>query len=185
VCSRRGHPRRHRLGAADWLPVGVATDGAGLRQWCHLLAPPSRLPRGRRLGEVAHQAAELVRGRGCHRLVHGQRRFPQHARQQRGGQTGPNPVDRGQTGSKYHLVVVRNGIPFAVRLSAANAHDAKQLLPLVLVIPPIIGPCGTPGRPHKRAVKLHSDKAYDASTTLASMAPPTDRPVAEPGTDCG
>jgi hypothetical protein len=106
-------------------------------------------------------------------------------RQGRGGQTGPNPVDHGQTGSKYHLVVVRKGIPFAVRLSAANAHDAKQLLPLVHVIPPIIGPCGRPGRPRKRAVKRHSEKAYDASTTLASMASPTDRRVAESGTDCG
>jgi DNA-binding MarR family transcriptional regulator len=29
-------------------------------------------------------------------------------------------------------VVDRNGIPLAVRLSAANTHDATQLLPLVL-----------------------------------------------------
>ena len=41
-----------------------------------------------------------------------------------GEQTGPNLVDRGQPGSKYHLVVDQHGIPLAVRLSAANAHDA-------------------------------------------------------------
>src|SRR5829696_8878040 len=38
-------------------------------------------------------------------------------RAKRGGeQTGPNPVDRGKSGSKYHLMVDRNGIPLAVRL---------------------------------------------------------------------
>ncbi len=70
-------------------------------------------------------------------------------------------MDRGKPGSKYHLVVDRNGIPLAVRLSAANAHDSKQLLPLVDAIPPIIGPRGRPGRPRKRPAKLHADKAYD------------------------
>jgi len=78
-----------------------------------------------------------------------------------GEQTGPNPTDRGKPGSKYHLVVDRKGIPLAVRLSAANAHDATLLLPLVDAIPPIIGPRGRPGRPRKRPAKLHADKAYD------------------------
>src|ERR671923_546218 len=75
-------------------------------------------------------------------------------RAKRGGEgTGPNPVDRGKRGSKYHLVVDRNGIPLAVMLSAANAHDATQLIPLVDAIPPIIGPRGRPGRPRKRPAK--------------------------------
>jgi transposase len=60
-------------------------------------------------------------------------------------------------------VVDRNGIPLAVRLSAANTHDSAQLLPLVDAIPSIIGPRGKPGRPRKRPAKLHADKAYDAS----------------------
>ena len=58
-------------------------------------------------------------------------------------------------------MVDRNGIPLAVRLSAANAHDSTQLLPLVDAVPPIIGPRGRPGRPRKRPAKLHADKAYD------------------------
>ena len=85
----------------------------------------------------------------------------QRAGQKGGEQTGPNPTDRGKPGSKYHLVVDRNGIPLAVRLSAANVHDATQLLPLVDAIPPIIGPRGRPGRPRKRPAKLHGDKGYD------------------------
>jgi hypothetical protein len=61
------------------------------------------------------------------------------------------------------LVVDRNGIPLAVRLSAANANDATHLIPLVDAIPPIIGPRGRPGRPRKRPAKLHADKAYDST----------------------
>lgn len=72
-------------------------------------------------------------------------------------------MDRGKAGSKYHLIVDRKGIPLAIRLSAANAHDATQLLPLVDAIPSIIGPRGKPGGPRKRPAKLHADKAYDAS----------------------
>jgi transposase len=66
-------------------------------------------------------------------------------------------------------VVDRNGIPLAVRLSAANAHDATQLLPLIDAIPPIIGPRGRPGRPRKRPTKLHADKAYDSSALRRAL----------------
>ncbi len=85
----------------------------------------------------------------------------QRAGQKGGEQIGPNPFDRGKPGCKYHLVVDRNGIPLAVRLSAANAHDSTQLLPLIDAIPPIIGPRGRPGRPRRRPAKLHADKGYD------------------------
>jgi transposase len=85
-------------------------------------------------------------------------------RAKRGGDdTGPNPVDRGKRGSKYHLVVDRNGIPLAVRLSAANVHDSRWLEPVIDAIPSIIGPRGQPGRPRKRPAKLQADKAYDSS----------------------
>ena len=118
---------------------------------------------GRRLGEAARTALELVGGSGGHRLVAGERGQFERAGQKGGEQTGPNPTDRGKRGSKYHLVVDHNGVPLAVRLSAANAHDATHLLPLVDAIPPIVGPRGKPGRPRKRPAKLHADKAYDAA----------------------
>ena len=66
-------------------------------------------------------------------------------------------------------MVDRNGIPLAVRLSAANAHDSTHLLPLVDAIPPIIGPRGKPGRPQKRPAKLHGDKAYDSSALRRAL----------------
>jgi transposase len=80
---------------------------------------------------------------------------------QGGGKTGPNPTDRGKPGSKRHLVVDRRGIPLAVRLSAANAHDSLLFEPLIDAIPAILGPRGRPGRPRKRPAKLHADKGYD------------------------
>ena len=83
-------------------------------------------------------------------------------RAKRGGEdTGPNPVDRGKAGSKFHLLVDRQGIPLAVLLSAANVHDSKLLEPLVDTVPPIRRPTGQPGRPRFRPAKLHGDKAYD------------------------
>src|SRR5919199_1518175 len=83
-------------------------------------------------------------------------------RAKRGGEaTGPNPTDRGKQGSKYHVLVDRQGVPLAVQLSAANAHDSKLLEPLVDAVEPIRRPTGEPGRPRKRPAKLHGDKAFD------------------------
>jgi transposase len=82
-------------------------------------------------------------------------------RAKRGEQTGPSPTDRGNAGSKYHVLVDRQGVPLAVQLSAANVHDSKLLLPLVDAVEPIRRPTGEPGRPRRRPSKLHGDKAFD------------------------
>jgi transposase len=111
----------------------------------------------------------LARRSSCHRLEPGERRQPQCPGEKGGEQTGPSPTDRGKPGSKYHVVVDRNGIPLAVRLSAANAHDSTHLLPLIDAIPSIIGPRGKPGRPRKRPAKLHGDKAYDAAALRRAL----------------
>ena len=86
----------------------------------------------------------------------GRRLVPSHCglaerpRQKRSEPTGPNPVDWGKPGSKYHLVEDRKGISMAVRLSAANAHDVNQLIALVDVIPVVIGSRARLGRSRKR-----------------------------------
>lgn len=72
--------------------------------------------------------------------------------------TGPNPVDRGKTGSKIHVLSDRAGLPLSVAVSAANTNDADALKPLVRAIPAIRSRCGP--RRH-RPDKLHADKAYD------------------------
>jgi transposase len=121
------------------------------------------LARSRRLAEAEPAALELTGRRGGHRLVTSHRGQPQCAGQKGGEQTGPSPTDCGKRGSKYHFVVDRNGVPLAVNLSAANAHHATHLLPLVDAIPPIVGPRGKRGRPRQRPAKLHADKAYDTA----------------------
>jgi len=48
-----------------------------------------------------------------------------------GGETGPNPTDRGRTGSKRHLVTDAKGIPLAIRLTATNIHDSHLFEDLI------------------------------------------------------
>ncbi|CCF86025.1 transposase (fragment) [Nitrolancea hollandica Lb] len=55
-------------------------------------------------------------------------------------------------------MVDRQGIPLAVRLTAANVHDSLVFEVLIDQIPPIKRPRG---RPRKRPAKLHADKGYD------------------------
>ena len=94
-----------------------------------------------------------------------------------GALTGPNPVDRGKLGSKYHLLVDGRGIPLAVALSAANTHDSLLLEPLVDAIPAIIGPRGRPGRPRRRPARLHADKGYDYPRCRRALRRPGHQPA--------
>ncbi|CAL9664767.1 hypothetical protein SUDANB126_07180 [Streptomyces sp. enrichment culture] len=72
--------------------------------------------------------------------------------------TGPNPTDRGKSGSKIHLITDRNGLPLSLGISGANVHDSLGLEPLVRGIPPIRSRRG-PRR--RRPAKLHAGKGYD------------------------
>lgn len=85
-------------------------------------------------------------------------RLGQRPRPQRGRLTGPNPTDRGESGSKIHLIVDRHGLPLSLGISAASLHDSQALIPLVRGISPIRSRRG-PRR--RRPAKLHGDKGYD------------------------
>lgn len=58
-------------------------------------------------------------------------------------------------------MVDADGIPLAVRLSAANIHDSRMLEVTLDAIPPICQARGGRGRPRRRPAKLHADKGYD------------------------
>jgi len=78
---------------------------------------------------------------------------------QKGGErTGPNPTDRGRPGSKRPIITDANGIPLAVRLTAANVHDSRVFEHLIDAGPSVRQ---RRGRPRQRPAKLHADKAYD------------------------
>ena len=57
------------------------------------------------------------------------------------------------------MITDGGGIPLAVILTAANAHDVTQLLPLIDAIPAIKG---KPGRPRRRPQRAQGDRAYDS-----------------------
>ncbi|WP_431606321.1 IS5 family transposase [Kocuria rosea] len=80
-------------------------------------------------------------------------------RAKRGASTGPNPTDRGKAGTKYHLLVTADGLPLAVAISGANRHDSMLVEPILDGLAPVKG--RGRGRPRRRPIKLHADKAYD------------------------
>jgi IS5 family transposase len=91
-------------------------------------------------------------------VVSGGGRRGQRASEKRGPLTGPNPVDRGKSGSKLPVLTDASGLPLAVAVSAANTHDSLALVPLVQAIPAI----RSRRRPRRRRpAKLHGDKGYD------------------------
>jgi transposase len=75
-------------------------------------------------------------------------------RAKRGGElTGPNPTDRGEAGTKYHVVASTDGLPLGVVPSAANVHGTRlfpHLLRLALAV------CAAVGR-------LYADAGYDGA----------------------
>ncbi len=77
----------------------------------------------------------------------------------KGGQyTGPPPVNRGRSGSKYHLITDGHGTPLAALLTGGNLNDVTRLLPLLDAVPPIRGRVG---RPRCKPDSLLADRGYD------------------------
>ena len=72
-----------------------------------------------------------------------------------GSQTGQNPTDRGNRGSKIHVLVDQRGAPLAVYITGANCHDKWSADDVIfsIVIP----------RPDPTAVEQHLclDRGYD------------------------
>ena len=140
------------------IPLGEPAQGPGLRLRHDLLAALVRLASVRGLRAAPPRAAGPARPRERDRLV------PLLARQrllrgEKGGElTGPNPTDRGKPGTKRHVLVDAGGIPLALELTPANAHDSTMLEPMLDAVPPV-RQCR--GRPRKRPGKLHADKGYD------------------------
>ena len=74
-----------------------------------------------------------------------------------GEHTGRNPTDRGKLGCKHHLLVDQRGLPLVAKISGAQVHDSRFLIPLVESIPAVKG---LAGRARKRPGKLHADRVY-------------------------
>jgi len=110
------------------------------------------------MGAAPSSVARTATSGRADRLESGEPGFGERTGAGGGAKTGPNPTDRGKSGSKRHLVVDRAGIPLAIRQSGANVHDSKMLEETIDAIPALKG---RRGRPRKRPAKLHADKGYD------------------------
>nr|WP_308309810.1 IS5 family transposase [Streptomyces sp. CHD11] len=101
----------------------------------------------------------------------------------KGELTGLNPVDRGEYGSKIHLITERTGLPLSDGISGANVHDSQAVVPLVQGIPPVRS---RRGRRRRRPGKLHGDKGYDCNRLRRWLRDRRITPrIARKGTDSG
>lgn len=78
-----------------------------------------------------------------------------------GDKTGPSPVDRRKKGTKFTLLVDRNGVPLVIRAAPANASDHQELLPTVMQFPKV---AGKRGRPRTNPKELYADAGYDSAS---------------------
>lgn len=83
-----------------------------------------------------------------------------------GESTGPSPVDRGKKGTKYTLLVDRDGVPLVLRAVAANRSDHLEILPAVTSFPEV---GGKPGRPRTHPEKLYADAGFDCDPTRSIL----------------
>jgi transposase len=70
----------------------------------------------------------------------------ERAGQARGDQVGANPVDRGKSGSKLHLVCDDGGVPLTAVVTAANVNGTTMFQAIVEDIPPVRTPAGVRGQ---------------------------------------
>lgn len=129
-----------------------------MRQRHDLLAAPAGMAEGRRVAQDPPGAVGSPGRSRSDRLDAGFAGLSECTCPRGGPKTGPNPTDRGKSGSKRHIVVDRKGIPLAIVQSAANVHDSKMLEEAIDAIQPIRTP---QSRRRKRPTKLHADKGYD------------------------
>ncbi len=79
-----------------------------------------------------------------------------------GDATGPSPVDRRKKGTKYTLLVDRDGVPLVMRAVPANRSDQLEILPTIVEFPAV---GGKPGRPRTHPDKLYADAGFDCEAT--------------------
>lgn len=76
-----------------------------------------------------------------------------------GEDTGPNPTDRGKSGSKHHVLTDANGIPLNATTTAANVNDVSKLLDVLVNMPPV---GGKPGPKRELPDRIQGDRGYDS-----------------------
>ncbi len=81
-----------------------------------------------------------------------------------GADTGPNPTDRGKSGSTHHMLTDAHGIPLQAKVTAATVNEVTRALDL-LVNKPAVG--GKPGPKRELPDRLQGDAGYDRAPLRA------------------
>ena len=77
-----------------------------------------------------------------------------------GKKTGKNPTDRVKSGTKRSLLTDGDGIPLAIVVDGANAHDNTLFEDTLVQVPDELRP-----DPEEFIQRLCADKAYDSDET--------------------
>jgi transposase len=76
-----------------------------------------------------------------------------------GEDTGPNPTDRGRSGSKHHVLTDAQGTPLGATVTAANVNEVTQVFQVLASVPPV---GGKPGPKRQRPKRLQGDRGFDS-----------------------
>ena len=76
-----------------------------------------------------------------------------------GDDTGPNPTDRGKSGSKHHVLTDARGLPLAATVTAANVNEGTRVFQVLTGMPPV---GGKPGPDRQLPERLQGDRGYDS-----------------------
>jgi transposase len=76
-----------------------------------------------------------------------------------GEDTGPNPTDRGKSGSKHPVRTDARGIPLAATVTAANVNEVTQVFQVLTDLDPV---GGKPGPRRQKPERLQGDRGYDS-----------------------
>lgn len=83
-----------------------------------------------------------------------------------GDATGPSPVDRRKKGTKFTLLVDRDGVPLVIRAVPANRSDHGEVLPATVEFPEV---GGKPGRPPTHPKELYADAGFDSEAARSIL----------------
>ena len=76
-----------------------------------------------------------------------------------GEDTGPNPTDRGKSGTKHHVMTDAHGVPLSATVTAANVNEVTQVFRVLTEMPPV---GGKPGPKRQKPERLQGDRGYDS-----------------------
>jgi transposase len=76
-----------------------------------------------------------------------------------GEETGPNPTDRGRSGSQHPVMTDAQGVPWSATVTAANVPEVTQVFPVLNDMPPV---GGQPGPKREKPERRQGDRGSDS-----------------------